>query len=93
MPTAPEANHSHLVIQHTSTTQTSTMATSTQYERDLRSARKEWKRGKDSSVKWSHGSRPVSGVKLDMFGQIWEGSRATECQLAKSRPEKKFSEG
>lgn len=29
-----------------------------QSERDLRSANKEWKRGKDSSVKWSYGAKP-----------------------------------
>lgn len=28
-----------------------------QFERDLRSANKEWKRGKDSIVKWSYGVR------------------------------------
>lgn len=28
-----------------------------QFERDLRSANQEWKRGKDSNVKWSFGAR------------------------------------
>lgn len=27
-----------------------------QFERDLRSANKEWKRGKDANVKWSYGA-------------------------------------
>lgn len=30
--------------------------TPAQYERDLRSANKEWKRGKDANVKWSYGA-------------------------------------
>ncbi|KUI68803.1 hypothetical protein VM1G_04159 [Cytospora mali] len=30
--------------------------TPAQYERDIRSANQEWKRGKDASVKWSYGS-------------------------------------
>lgn len=29
--------------------------TPAQFERDLRSANKEWKRGKDANVKWSYG--------------------------------------
>lgn len=32
------------------------MAASIQYERDLRSANQEYKRGKDASVKWSFGT-------------------------------------
>lgn len=30
--------------------------TPAQFERDLRSANKEWKRGKDANVKWSYGA-------------------------------------
>lgn len=32
------------------------MAASIQYERDLRSANQDYKRGKDASVKWSFGT-------------------------------------
>lgn len=30
--------------------------TPAQFERDLRSGHKEWKRGKDANVKWSYGA-------------------------------------
>ncbi|KAK0629969.1 hypothetical protein B0T17DRAFT_506481 [Bombardia bombarda] len=63
---------------------------STQFERDLRSANKEWKRTKDSSAKWSHGSRPLSGVRLNMI--TGEPLNGTPSQHAKARPLPKFSD-
>ncbi|KAK3324196.1 hypothetical protein B0T19DRAFT_224727 [Cercophora scortea] len=55
-----------------------------QYERDFRSANKEWKRTKDSSSKWAHGSRHSPGVYM-ITGSGLTGS---EGQHAKSRPVK-----
>jgi hypothetical protein len=63
-----------------------------QYERDLRSARKEWKRTKDSAVKWSRGSRHLAGIRYNIQGDLVDGVAAPTCQLSKFRPEKKFSE-
>ena len=59
---------------------------SAQFERDLRSANKEWKRGKDASTKWSLGARPATGVRVDWTNN--EPINATEGQLAHSRPKK-----
>ncbi|KAK4236369.1 hypothetical protein C8A03DRAFT_16983 [Achaetomium macrosporum] len=61
-----------------------------QYERDLRSARKEWKRSKDSAVKWSRGSRHLAGIRCNIQGDLIDGATAPDCR--KFRPEKKFSE-
>lgn len=55
-------------------------------ERDLRSARKEWKRTKDSNVKWSNGSRHMPGVRLDIYGDIAKGFNASANQVTKQRP-------
>ncbi|KAL2015384.1 hypothetical protein VTK56DRAFT_5554 [Thermocarpiscus australiensis] len=63
-----------------------------QYERDLRSAKKEWKRTKDSAIKWSRGSRHLPGIRFDYFGRLVDGANASESQLAKSRPNKRLSE-
>lgn len=68
------------------------MTTSPQYERDLRSANKEWKRTKDSSVKWSHGSRHLHGIKSHDSGGFENGANAPECMFTKSRPNKRPSE-
>lgn len=38
--------------------------TPAQYERDLRSGQKEWKRGKDANVKWSYGATPPRQAPL-----------------------------
>ncbi|KAK4145850.1 uncharacterized protein C8A04DRAFT_26329 [Dichotomopilus funicola] len=66
------------------------MTESAQFERDLRSANKEWRRGKDSSVKWSHGSRNLSGVYMSLYGDV--NPSAPEHMLSKQRPEKRHSE-
>ncbi|KAL2126223.1 hypothetical protein VTI74DRAFT_7098 [Chaetomium olivicolor] len=50
--------------------------------RDLRSARKEWKRTKDSNSKWSHGVRPLSGVRFNINGEV----TGTAQQQAGVRP-------
>jgi len=63
------------------------MAAAPQFERDLRSANKEWKRSKDSAVKWSHGSRHLAGVQFDRYGE--PAANIPEHQLAKARPEKR----
>ncbi|KAL2159881.1 hypothetical protein VTH06DRAFT_2014 [Thermothelomyces fergusii] len=59
------------------------MADSIQYERDLRSASKEWRRAKESSVKWARGSRPLAG-------RPWvypeDAAVAPEQMCAKRRP-------
>jgi hypothetical protein len=68
------------------------MAASEQYERDIRSANQEWKRTKDSAAKWSHGSRHLAGIYVDIWGEIRNGANVPGCQLAKSRPNKKRSE-
>ncbi|KAK4043349.1 hypothetical protein C8A01DRAFT_43664 [Parachaetomium inaequale] len=65
------------------------MTESTQYERDLRSANKEWRRGKDSAVKWSHGRRHLTGISFCDDGRIENGATAPEHMWAKSRPEKR----
>lgn len=64
--------------------------TPAQYERDIRSGQKEWKRTKDSSAKWSHGHKPATGCRLD--GVTLEAVGGTEEQRSKSRPRKKYSE-
>jgi hypothetical protein len=64
---------------------------STQYERDLRSAKKEWKRTKDSSVKWHHGRRPLPGVRFPAYS--FEITAPDSHLPTKSRPEKKPSDG
>ncbi|KAK4244283.1 hypothetical protein C7999DRAFT_17444 [Corynascus novoguineensis] len=71
------------------------MTESIQYERDLRSNNKEWRRTKDSAVKWSHGSRPLAGITVGMnywHGPGVNGKTAPEHMFAKRRPEKKHSE-
>jgi hypothetical protein len=67
------------------------MTESTQYERDLRSANREWRRGKDSAAKWAHGSRHLAGISLWHDGSIENGATAPEHMFAKSRPEKRPS--
>ena len=71
-----------------------TMSDCTQYERDLRSANKEWRRGKDSNVKWAHGSRYLSGISAnyDDGGPFINGANAPDHMFAKFRPNKKPSE-
>lgn len=59
-----------------------------QYERDLRSARKEWKRTKDSSVKWSYGHRHLAGIPVNFMGEATKPAGAPD----KFRPGKKDSE-
>lgn len=66
------------------------METPAQYERDLRSANKQWKRGKDASAKWSHGARPLHGCRVDWA--TMEASGGSEAQRAKARPRRKISE-
>ncbi|KAL1868970.1 hypothetical protein VTK73DRAFT_3431 [Phialemonium thermophilum] len=66
------------------------LETPVQYERDLRSASKEWKRSKDSTTKWSFGSRPLSGCHLDL--STYETVGGSESQRAKSRPRGKASD-
>ncbi|KAK4100879.1 hypothetical protein N658DRAFT_507543 [Parathielavia hyrcaniae] len=63
----------------------------TQYERDFRSARKEWQRSKDSATKWSHGSRHLAGIKFDRDGDLFN-LNTPEHQLVKFRPGKKPSQ-
>ena len=53
-----------------------------QYERDLRSANKEWKRGKDFNTKWSNGARPLANTRYDLDLD----------EDAKVRPRRKVSE-
>ena len=60
-----------------------------QFERDLRSANKEWKRTKDSSVKWSHGSRHLYGIRRDPYGEVIDDDLALNT---KARPAKRPSE-
>lgn len=61
---------------------------SVQYERDLRSSHKEWKRSKDSSTKWASGTRDLPGVKKDwnMAGELLTTSNGHPNQMTKSRP-------
>ncbi|KAK3353551.1 hypothetical protein B0T25DRAFT_214953 [Lasiosphaeria hispida] len=63
---------------------------SAQFERDLRSANKEWRRSKDSSTKWSHGIRPAAGVRLSVVTS--EPITGSESQQAKFRPHKRLSD-
>jgi len=70
-----------------------TMSDSTQYERDLRSANKEWRRGKDSNVKWAHGSRYLAGISTNYDdGPFITGATAPAHMFAKHRPNKRPSE-
>lgn len=57
--------------------------TPAQYERDLRSINKEWKRGKDYNTKWSNGTRPLPNVRYDLL-DLDEGQKV--------RPRRKASE-
>ncbi|GAB1318847.1 hypothetical protein MFIFM68171_09057 [Madurella fahalii] len=57
-------------------------------ERDLRSARKEWKRTKDSNAKWSNGSRHLPGISFNIYGDVVHGANASASHLAKQRPSK-----
>ncbi|KAK1826749.1 hypothetical protein QBC39DRAFT_13602 [Podospora conica] len=54
------------------------------HERDFRSASHEWKRGKTSAEKWSRGTMPSPGVRLDMW--TGEPNTGSESQRAKVRP-------
>lgn len=63
---------------------------SPQYERDLRSAHKEWKRVKDSNVKWSHGTRHLPGITLNVYGDPVRSANLSEAHLAKQRPGKQL---
>ncbi|EJT74959.1 hypothetical protein GGTG_08797 [Gaeumannomyces tritici R3-111a-1] len=65
--------------------------TPAQFERDLRSAHKGWKRGKDSRAKWAHGHRPAAGVKWNHFTG-GAADETPEVLLSKSRPDKKYSD-
>ncbi|KAK3292341.1 uncharacterized protein B0H64DRAFT_445280 [Chaetomium fimeti] len=68
-------------------------ADSTQYERDLRSANKEWRRGKDSNVKWAHGSRYLAGIDRNSCDDTFRtGATAPDHMFAKCRPNKRPSE-
>lgn len=54
-----------------------------QFERDLRSAHKDYKRQKDASSKWAFGSRPISGCQVDWFtGEAYDGRgvKSTKCR-------------
>lgn len=65
---------------------------SVQYERDLRSSHKEWKRSKDSSTKWASGTRDLPGVKKNwnnMTGELLTTSNGHPNQMTKSRPARK----
>jgi len=79
-------------IQNHPTIQHITMAESIQYERDLRSANKEWRRTKDSAAKWAHGSRHLAGITSFGPGHVMNGATAPEHMFAKCRPEKKPSQ-
>ncbi|KAK3398589.1 hypothetical protein B0T20DRAFT_479346 [Sordaria brevicollis] len=63
---------------------------SVQYERDLRSSHKEWKRTKDSSSKWASGTRDLPGVKKSwsMTGELLSNQHHPN-QMIKSRPARK----
>ena len=60
--------------------------------RDLRSARKEWKRGKDSSIKWSHGARHLPGVRCSAFDCLPSDKIYPDNIPAKARPRKRPSD-
>ncbi len=64
--------------------------TATQYERDLRSANKDFKRTRDSSAKWSNGARPLHGCQLDCA--TMEAAGGSDSQRAKTRPRHRNSE-
>ncbi|KAK5651540.1 hypothetical protein OQA88_11905 [Cercophora sp. LCS_1] len=60
------------------------MATTTdspQFDRDLRSANQEWKRGKDSSSKWSRGTVPSAGVQVNGMGMPVTGSESQQLHV------------
>jgi len=58
------------------------------HERDLRSAKHEWKRDKTSAEKWSRGAVPSPGVRFDFAtGEPLTGS---ESQQAKVRPRGRY---
>ncbi len=61
-----------------------------QFERDLRSAHKDFKRSRDFTAKWSNGARPLHGCRID--SATLEASGGTEEQRAKTRPRQKLSE-
>ncbi len=61
-----------------------------QFERDLRSASKDFKRNKDSRAKWSNGARPLHGCKLHLI--TLEATGGSDAQRAKSRPRQKPSD-
>ncbi|KAK3955426.1 hypothetical protein QBC32DRAFT_38810 [Pseudoneurospora amorphoporcata] len=69
---------------------------SVQYERDLRSSHKEWKRSKDSSTKWASGTRDLPGVKKNNNWNMTGNELLTTSnghhpnQMTKSRPAKKI---
>lgn len=58
------------------------------FERDLRSAKQGWKRDKNMSEKWSRGTVPAPGIRLDMV--TGEPLNGTESQHAKVRPRTKY---
>ncbi|OLN95646.1 hypothetical protein CCHL11_04821 [Colletotrichum chlorophyti] len=61
-----------------------------QFERDLRSAHRDFKRDKDSRSKWSNGARPLAGCRLDYV--TMEAIGGSEEQCAKTRPRGRQSE-
>jgi hypothetical protein len=64
------------------------MDTSTQYERDLRSAGKAYKREKKAHAKWAHGTRPMPGITANLVtGEVTGGNAAART---KTRPEKRW---
>jgi hypothetical protein len=66
------------------------METSSQLERDLRSANHAWKRGKDASVKWSMGKRPLYGAPRELQIDHMHGLQLPESE--KARPMYKMSD-
>jgi hypothetical protein len=95
MPAASETTSEQPNNPNISTAQSIIMADSTQYERDLRSANKEWRRSKDSSAKWAHGSRYLAGIEVKYGfydGELRNGATAPAHMFAKSRPNKRPSE-
>lgn len=65
-------------------TMSTTFEGPTMYERDMRSANKEWRRSKNGSTKWAFGARPLAGCKLDLT--TLEPATGSESQRAKVRP-------
>lgn len=57
------------------------------YERDMRSANKEWRRGKDHATKWAFGARPLYGRRTDLvtIDTVDDGG----CQRTKVRPRRR----